>query len=596
YLKERFHTRPRGLWLTERVWEPHLARVIAAAGIRYITVDDYHFLASGKRREDLRGYYLTDDQGQAIAVFPIQQPLRYAMPFQAPEETIAILRSAADESGQAVMVMADDGEKFGVWPGTHDRCYGRDRWLDAMFSALEDNRDWIETTTLGDVHDSVPPLGRIYLPTVSYFEMSEWTLPADQGRQFKARVEAIKKRGEWEEIQPFLRGGTWRNFQSLYDESNWMVKRNDRLSDLVARARQERRLPGSTLESVEENIWRAQCNCAYWHGVFGGLYLPHLRHAIFQALIEAEATLAAAFPNGALPPTDWDQDGGREWELHSNTLHLFCSEVGGVIRELDLLPVRFNLSNTLRRYAESYHSRLAEVDKQQTSTGSIHDRVTAKEPGLDKVLQVDTFPRAMWMDRFFSDDRSLARLSDGKAEAGDFVTRLYSGGKSGQGLTFQADGMAWGQPLRIHKTLTLEEARLRFSTRIAHRGTKPLSGWYGAEFNLGLLGGHSPDRFYLENGERQGHLMDYAGRDAAIQSLAIRNDWDCFQVEFRFPEPVRLWRYPVFTVNMSEDGFEKVYQGSAVLPYWNLTLQPGETMTIDYEIQVETWNQSNPSK
>jgi len=135
YIEERFRTTPRGLWLTERVWEPHLAKILKYVGMNYLTVDDYHFLASGKQRDELSGYYLTDDQGEAVGVFPIQQPLRYAMPFQDPEVSLEILREAADESGQAVMVMADDGEKFGVWPGTHERCYGREQWLDRMFSA-----------------------------------------------------------------------------------------------------------------------------------------------------------------------------------------------------------------------------------------------------------------------------------------------------------------------------------------------------------------------------------------------------------------------------------------------------------------------------
>jgi len=35
-------------------------------------------------------------------------------------------------------------------------------------------------------------------------------------------------------------------------------------------------------------LYRGQCNCPYWHGVFGGMYLPHLRSALYRELIKAD--------------------------------------------------------------------------------------------------------------------------------------------------------------------------------------------------------------------------------------------------------------------------------------------------------------------
>src|SRR3977135_936063 len=45
------------------------------------------------------------------------------------------------------------------------------------------------------------------------------------------------------------------------------------------------------------HLLRAQCNDAYWHGIFGGLYAPHLRTALWRELIQAE-TLADAMRIG----------------------------------------------------------------------------------------------------------------------------------------------------------------------------------------------------------------------------------------------------------------------------------------------------------
>jgi predicted glycosyl hydrolase (DUF1957 family) len=35
------------MWLAERVWEPHLAKPIAEAGVEYVILDDNHFKAAG---------------------------------------------------------------------------------------------------------------------------------------------------------------------------------------------------------------------------------------------------------------------------------------------------------------------------------------------------------------------------------------------------------------------------------------------------------------------------------------------------------------------------------------------------------------------
>ncbi len=50
HLSQLFQTPIRGMWLPERVWEQTFAGDIAAAGIQYTIVDDYHFRSAGSRR------------------------------------------------------------------------------------------------------------------------------------------------------------------------------------------------------------------------------------------------------------------------------------------------------------------------------------------------------------------------------------------------------------------------------------------------------------------------------------------------------------------------------------------------------------------
>src|SRR5262249_16601916 len=160
--------------------------------------------------------------------------------------------------------------------------------------AIEASSDWLQTTTPGDYVTANPPLGRIALPAAAYTEMMRWALP-NAARQRLAALE-----GEFAsrpDVLAFLRGGVWRSFLTSYSEANLIQKkmlyvshRLERLGDWK-RARAARR---KNLEEAKTHLFRAQCNDAYWHGIFGGLYSPHLRTAAWQELVRAEKLACAA--------------------------------------------------------------------------------------------------------------------------------------------------------------------------------------------------------------------------------------------------------------------------------------------------------------
>ena len=91
-VRRRFGVEAGGLWLTERVWEPELAADLADAGVRYALVDDRHFLVTGFESEQLHAPFWTESDGRRLALFPIDERLRYLIPFRPPEETAQYLR------------------------------------------------------------------------------------------------------------------------------------------------------------------------------------------------------------------------------------------------------------------------------------------------------------------------------------------------------------------------------------------------------------------------------------------------------------------------------------------------------------------------
>ncbi|HEY3524034.1 MAG TPA: alpha-amylase/4-alpha-glucanotransferase domain-containing protein, partial [Candidatus Limnocylindrales bacterium] len=227
-----FGRRPAGAWLAERVWEPDLPTSLASAGYRWTILDDQHFRAASIQEDALWGAYTTEDQGRLLTLFGTERGLRYGIPFRPVEDVIAHLRTNATEDGRRIGVMGDDGEKFGAWPTTWELCWGRERWVERFFAALEANGGWLTTTTPTDWLDREPPIGRVYVPTSSYAEMGEWALLADEAVEFAAVVERDRDDGRPE--ARWMRGGFWRNFQVRYREINDLHKQMLRTSAAVA--------------------------------------------------------------------------------------------------------------------------------------------------------------------------------------------------------------------------------------------------------------------------------------------------------------------------------------------------------------------------
>src|SRR4030042_2834040 len=307
YLKEKLNVSPQGLWLAERVWNSTLPKTIAPTGLKYTLVDDSHFHYAGLADEDMFGHYVTEQEGFTLSIFPINKRLRYAIPFRAPEETIEALRFWATDSGSLAVTYADDGEKFGLWPGT-SRWVFEEGWLEKFVASLEENRDWVHMLTFSEYMGKYPPQGRTYLPPASYDEMMEWALPPLSAIGFEDMVEELKKDGRYEKYKAFLRGGSWENFLVKYTESNHMHKKMLQVSEKVHRILKNQPSPGTEIEPSPppalRSLWKGQVNCAYWHGLFGGPYLHYLRHGVYQNLIAAER-LAEVIEKGGEKYLTW---------------------------------------------------------------------------------------------------------------------------------------------------------------------------------------------------------------------------------------------------------------------------------------------------
>lgn len=601
FCKEHFGSEPKGMWLAERVWEPHMARILAQSRVTYAALDDSHFLCSGLGPDDLYGCYMTEEEGEAIRVFPILEKLRYLVPFHRVDETIAYLRERATEDGERCAVLHDDGEKFGVWPGTYHSVY-EEGWLEAFFTALTDNQDWLHSVTYSEYLEKHRPIGRTYLTCASYQEMMAWALPPRRQRELKEVRETLAQHPTIsEKCAPFLRGGFWRNFLTKYAEANNMQKRMLRVSKRLADCR--RRLGESPLmDEAERYLHQGQCNCAYWHGQFGGLYLNHLRTAVYEHLIRAENTLDQIEQLGeAVRATavDFDGDGQLEHVLENGEVAAFVDpNDGGTIFELDYKPGHFNLLNTLTRREEPYHAELASEPEDEGDAGdhvrSIHDHFQSKETGLSAILFYDSYRRASLRDHFYVQDLDIEALYRNEAdELSDFPLKAYACVVEGKDLVLTATGLVYvngEHPVELSKRISLDSGASRVKIRydIRHCGTLACEALFGSEFSLNFLTGSAPDRYYHSDDRALNRpMLGVRGVEAGLHSFALRDEWQQLEAGFTLAEAGSFYFFPLETVSQSECGQERVHQGSVVLVAWPLKLEPGSVVSREFDFYVK---------
>jgi 4-alpha-glucanotransferase len=596
-----FGQRPRGAWLAERVWEPDVPTSLAAAGYGWTILDDSHFRAAAIPEDQMWGPYTTEDQGRLISVFGTEQGLRYRIPFHEVDEVIDYLREHATEGGERVGTMGDDGEKFGAWPTTWEHCWGKGRWVERFFEAIEANASWLATVRPSDWLASSAPVGRVYLPTGSYAEMGEWALPPVEARGFSAALHHARDEGLAE--ARWLRGAFWRNFQVRYREINDLHKQMLRVSEKV-----EEMAPGRERDSALDHLFRGQSNDCYWHGLFGGIYIAHMRAATLSHLIAAEDMADAALGTATRSEVlDLDLDGRDEILLANagQTVAIDLDEGAG-IGAWDLRAARHALTGVLRRRPEAYHEILREHDAKEAAAAakpkgagpaadgnggaaSIHDRVQVKEAGLAAHLIYDDYERRSGLVRVLPIDATAATWgAGGRGDLADLATGQFRLVRLApdEAIVARAGTITLGErtwPVALETRTRLAGGRLdpalAWTTTLTNNGSEPLVVRIGVEWAITMLGGGgNPEAWWELDGSRARH--DGSAATAGVERVAQGNGWLGVELETSVGPAADAWHAPIETVSNSEAGFERVYQGSALLLSWLVDIAPGASWSI----------------
>jgi hypothetical protein len=395
-------------------------------------------------------------------------------------------------------------------------------WLTSFFREMEGltTDGEMQLVKGSDAFREVPGGGLAYLGTASYREMEQWALPAAAQREL-ARLEEDLGERRMAEAAAFVRGGHWHNFFVKYPEANRMHKTMVALSALC----RERGDP----PAARRAIGRAQCNDAYWHGVFGGLYLPHLRHSVWHWLAAAERELRSGEPlRGEV--VDIDCDGYDEIWVHSAQFSAIVSpQRGGTIETLLRFSDATNVADTLTRRRESYHVVKADKGAAANQDGAISIHEIERQARLEKLPPIDREPRALFVDR----------ILPGSLGAEAYRESRYAPVTSWGGMSFAAAVEAADDWLTVTFKGHGLEKRLRF---------------------------------------------DPAGnvRASFVWDPAAYPEGAVFATELSFSREVPLsagdadlWRHSIATVARSERGFDETVQGISVTARWPARLGEG---------------------
>ena len=603
YQKEHFGAEPAGGWLTERVWEQGLVAGLADAGLRYTAVDDSHFKFAGLPPQQMAGYFVTEDRGRTLAVFPMDEFLRYSIPFKSVEENIDYLRGLYEDENAQVVCYGDDGEKFGVWPGTYKHCF-EEGWLWRFLEALRDNSEWLETVTGADAVETTKPLGRVYLPDASYREMMEWALPTPTHIRHTQFLKDVKEKGLFEEGRYFIRGSVWRQFRQRYAEASEMYSR----MMTVSRRLETLKASEADKAAIRRELYQGQCNCPYWHGVFGGLYLAHLRFAIYKHLILADNMIdrkrrkSDAYVD--VEQADFDFDDRPEIELSNAKIAAFLKpDRGGHLYELDVREIASNVTATLTRVREEYHHRMLEGDAEQSGEDgepkSIHESIVLKDPTLREKVVFDPYKRESLIDHLLPREADFESFKKGThLELADFTTGEYAASVrkkrdkvlANLSRTAQVHGGPEPMSLELTKTVALGKAAdgLEVTYRLANLSEHTIDAQFAVENHAALLAGDAPDRYYFDPtaGVNLGPLIGELQLDG-LPEFDIIDEWQRLRMRLVFGEPASLWTFPINTVSQSEGGLELTYQGSVILARWPLALEPGQTWQTTVMVLAE---------
>jgi alpha-amylase len=236
------------------------------------------------------------------------------------------------------------------------------------------------------------------------------------------------------------------------------------------------------------------------------------------------------------------------------------------------------------------------MKEEAPETKTIHEIFDLKESDLDQYLQFDRYRRTSFLDHFipypvdFEGFRKCLYQEEGNFLQGSYDVEAKKDKRGGE-VFFSRSGtlFASGQNhrVKVEKRFLLPpgQSDLTAVYRVTSLGEERKRTNFGIEFNINLLAGDAPDRYYDIPGHRlEDRKLASMGECADVSEIHLVDEWIGMKVVLKMDKSCNLWRFPIETVSLSESGFERIFQGSCLLLCWPLELKPNESFEFTIEL------------
>ncbi|MEJ2662501.1 MAG: DUF1926 domain-containing protein [Spirochaetia bacterium] len=553
YIRANFGNRPRGIWLTEQEWEQGLAQVLTNCGMEYLFLEDTIFKLAGLDSEDLYYSCLTEDQGKIINAIPICKELNTMAFHKKPREVIRYIKDRGDKHGNRVICFFEDGENW-IKGDAEVNSRHKQEWLRKFLMLLRANRHYITPIHAKAYIGNLGRRKKIYLPDYSSSLVQKWIMN-------RGNTTGMFKSSYYQ-----VRG--FKNFFSRYPESNLMYSKMLYTHILVNQVRGDK----YRKKASREELWKAQCNFAYWPGKFLGIYSNPLRKEVYRNMIASEkGTRTAGIFLTSIIATDFDMDGENEYLYQGSVMNVYLHNRGGAVFELDYIPAYWNYLDTVARTRELYHIP------------------------QDWRYCMDWYTRNAFLDHFI-DTKTTIDDFDGMLynELGSFINYKYDLEELDREkniVVFKRQGSVKTkrkqQAVLLRKKYCIKKNSIQVSYTITNMSEEALYTRFAVECNLSLVSHERKDvHFCVPRGKGLKRLDNTKSEILDIDKIAIQDRANGVSLSLHADKKFNLWCLPVETVYREKKAITKLYQFSCFLPAWDLSLDPGEEWSSDLVLSI----------
>ncbi len=547
---------PHGAWIPDFSWEPSVALELAKSRIYYTCLSEDYFIYSGLDKNEINGYYVTEEEGRKVAIFPIAYDVNDLINKHSPEDCISLLLDSNKTVSQA-----EEPLVVAFYDGLID---DKDKllWFENLFKKLTSGTSGIDTVLFNDYFMSNKPKGRIYLPV----------------------AQDLKSQAKY---------SGWKNFLIKYPEANLLHKKMLRVSKKINSAKEGKsrfKVIKEMISQAQDLLLKGQCNNFYWDNVWGGIYLPEGRHSTYSNLIKAEKLIDQASRQGSkfiqASEIDYDCDGNDEIIIETETQNIYISPaLGATILEYDYKPKNLNLTNVVSRRYEPYHN--------SNNSQKVHENGN---------LIYDKYPKLNLLDHFLDSSLTLENCkSSNLPHLTNEVILPYHMEKIKAKeetckITFNFNAMLSRlerkPEIELKKQINTKagDSSIIVDYTFTNKTNEKCNFIFGTEFNLSPSKGYDTNCYFYLDGDPKNKTSNPDLRLSEmltkLNQVSIRNKSQGIDLSLWWSIAGDVFRFPVETLSYYLHKLETVYQGVTVLPIWSITLEPSIPLELILKLEI----------